>query len=56
MVHVDIDECTSEKHMCEHDCINNVGSYSCSCQEGYELVDQYHCKGKLLFGIHVYVN
>ncbi|MBZ3871182.1 Collagen and calcium-binding EGF domain-containing protein 1 [Sciurus carolinensis] len=32
----DIDECaTSNKTLCEHICVNTVGSYRCECREGY---------------------
>ncbi|XP_038630474.1 fibulin-5 isoform X2 [Scyliorhinus canicula] len=38
---VDIDECTSGTHQCNPSqiCINTEGGYSCSCNEGYWLVD-----------------
>lgn len=33
----DVDECLG-KHYCRNaDCLNNNGSYSCECFEGYEL-------------------
>ena len=31
------DECHSPDHGCEHECINTLGGYSCSCRIGYEL-------------------
>uniref|UniRef100_A0A8C9QJU1 Collagen and calcium binding EGF domains 1 n=1 Tax=Spermophilus dauricus TaxID=99837 RepID=A0A8C9QJU1_SPEDA len=37
---LDIDECaTSNKTLCEHICVNTVGSYRCECREGYVLED-----------------
>eukprot|EP01026_Neomeris_dumetosa_P000808 TRINITY_DN10191_c0_g1_i1.p1 TRINITY_DN10191_c0_g1~~TRINITY_DN10191_c0_g1_i1.p1 ORF type:complete len:458 (-),score=60.17 TRINITY_DN10191_c0_g1_i1:59-1432(-) len=33
----DIDECQTEWHGCEHNCINLPGSYKCECQQGYAL-------------------
>jgi len=34
-------------HGCEHDCINTLGGYECSCKIGYELhSDGKHCEGK----------
>ena len=33
----DIDECSENRDDCEHVCANNVGSYSCTCQDGYRL-------------------
>lgn len=36
----DIDECgTSNKTLCEHICVNTVGSYRCECRGGYVLED-----------------
>ena len=34
---IDIDECSTNAHECEDVCNNNMGSYSCSCGEGYIL-------------------
>ncbi|XP_059152837.1 tolloid-like protein 1 isoform X2 [Physella acuta] len=36
------DECSSEEHGCDHECVNTLGSYRCSCRIGYEL----HSDGK----------
>ncbi|XP_066983363.1 tolloid-like protein 2 [Macrobrachium rosenbergii] len=36
------DECSSLDHGCEHNCINQLGGYECSCKIGYEL----HSDGK----------
>ena len=33
----DIDEC-EDQSLCGQICMNTVGSYSCSCEEGYQLV------------------
>ncbi|XP_065086137.1 protein tolkin-like [Ochlerotatus camptorhynchus] len=33
----EVDECERMDHNCEHDCINTLGGYECSCQIGYEL-------------------
>ncbi|XP_058110517.1 wall-associated receptor kinase 2-like [Magnolia sinica] len=44
---LDINECEEDqvKKLCEHDCINLPGNYSCSCREGYHglYLDQRHC-------------
>ena len=32
---VDIDECATGLHTCEQNCTNTLGSYVCSCDEGY---------------------
>ena len=33
----DIDECTEDA--CDHNCTNTDGSFTCSCNNGYELDD-----------------
>lgn len=38
---VDIDECTSQ--YCDHNCTNTPGSYTCSCNEGFRLIDKTKC-------------
>ena len=38
MLYLDINECDLNNDDCEPDkCINNIGSYTCDCQEGQEL-------------------
>ena len=32
----DIDECTVVNGNCTHNCTNNIGSYECSCLQGYK--------------------
>ncbi|XP_058110516.1 wall-associated receptor kinase 2-like isoform X3 [Magnolia sinica] len=43
----DINECEEnhEKKLCEHNCINLPGSYYCSCQKGYKVLqdDERYC-------------
>ncbi|XP_032993534.1 epidermal growth factor-like protein 7 isoform X2 [Lacerta agilis] len=34
---IDVDECAGGRHGCSHTCHNVVGSYHCTCQQGYEL-------------------
>ena len=42
----DIDECVAGTHQCEHNCTNTVGSYTCSCRDGYSLsADGRRCNG-----------
>nr|CAH7744345.1 unnamed protein product [Callosobruchus chinensis] len=39
------DECSKIDHGCEQQCINTLGSYTCSCRIGYELhSDGKHCE------------
>ncbi|XP_052442491.1 thrombomodulin [Carassius gibelio] len=41
---VDIDECDSD--YCDHSCLNTPGSFRCSCNEGYVLIDNTKCIGE----------
>ncbi|CAH2008151.1 unnamed protein product [Acanthoscelides obtectus] len=39
------DECSKIDHGCEQQCINTLGSYTCTCRIGYELhSDGKHCE------------
>ena len=45
---LDIDECKSTNpfsHRCDHICENVLGSYNCSCEKGFNLVDGSRCEG-----------
>lgn len=43
----EFDECKLHDHGCEHDCINNLGGYVCSCRIGFELrSDNKTCESK----------
>ena len=45
----DIDECARDTDGCEHNCINSVGSYFCSCNTGYALtMDSKNCTGEYM--------
>lgn len=46
----DIDECTTEASVCpaHSNCNNTVGSYNCSCEEGYTGNETF-CKGTCLY-------
>ena len=42
----DVDECLDNNGGCNHTCTNIVGSYECSCWQGYFLSnDQHTCAG-----------
>ena len=41
----DIDECRENRHLCDHVCTNQNGSYSCSCHEGYDMDWRNSCTG-----------
>ena len=36
---IDIDECTDNVDACNHKCVNTIGSYICTCEDGYKLDD-----------------
>ncbi|XP_078674139.1 IgGFc-binding protein-like [Branchiostoma floridae x Branchiostoma belcheri] len=38
-----IDECQSGNGNCDHYCTNTLGSYRCSCEDGYNLVNGSKC-------------
>ena len=40
----DIDECLNNNGGCDHKCTNTIGSYYCSCEEGYQLTEDNHMK------------
>ena len=45
-MHADVDECSFTNGGCEQNCLNTVGSYSCSCNSGFELaMNGRDCEG-----------
>ncbi|XP_017142281.1 dorsal-ventral patterning protein tolloid isoform X1 [Drosophila miranda] len=41
----EVDECETQNHGCEHECINTLGGYECGCHIGFELhSDKKHCE------------
>lgn len=41
------DECATNDHGCDHECVNTLGSFKCECRIGYELhSDGKKCEGK----------
>ena len=47
LVTADINECDTNNGGCDHNCTNSVGSYMCSCTEGFFLDGNMHsCLGK----------
>ena len=44
----DINECADLSHRCEHGCTNTDGSYTCVCENGFELHSNGRsCNGNL---------
>lgn len=54
---IDINECNSTTaNGCQQICINNPGSYSCSCNSGFSLnSDGLTCSGKSRSGVEYYI-
>ena len=45
--YLDIDECSVYNGGCDHICTNTIGSYICSCDNGYTLDgNNLSCSGK----------
>ena len=49
MFTTDIDECFTSNGGCDHVCANTVGSFNCSCNDGFLLTaDGATCDGKII--------
>ncbi len=47
IISIDIDECITDNGGCNQTCINNNGSYTCLCHQGYEINDDVKsCQGE----------
>ena len=45
----DLNECAVDNGQCEQECSNNVGSFICSCTQGYRLDSNgFNCSGKMV--------
>ncbi|XP_041108964.1 EGF-containing fibulin-like extracellular matrix protein 1 isoform X2 [Polyodon spathula] len=40
----DIDECSFSNYMCQYQCVNEPGRYSCVCPDGYQLQGSRNCQ------------
>uniref|UniRef100_A0A8C7YTM1 Vitamin K-dependent protein S n=1 Tax=Oryzias sinensis TaxID=183150 RepID=A0A8C7YTM1_9TELE len=40
----DVNECSTANGGCDHECNNTVGSYRCSCRQGYRLDGRHMCR------------
>ena len=46
---VDIDECSEDLNGCQTSCENLIGSYRCSCDDGFELAaNGRDCEGMMM--------
>lgn len=43
----DVDECHSN-HQCQQICTNKIGSYECSCEANYTLLNRFSCSNRTL--------
>ena len=50
----DINECTDDDSLCEHQCVNSIGSYECSCNNGFVLGENGMCIG--MFKTHTHTH
>lgn len=41
---IDVDECQTGRHDCQHLCNNTIGGYTCDCFDGYRLVNDRQCQ------------
>ena len=45
---IGINKCLVNNGGCEHQCVNTEGSYYCTCNEGFQLIDNKHsCEGNI---------
>ena len=55
LFHSDIDECEQGSDGCDHNSTNTVGSYYCTCMDGYELESDNHtCTGMHVATVNTY--
>lgn len=43
---LDIDECSYSSYLCQYQCVNEPGKFSCVCPEGYRLLGTRMCQGE----------
>ena len=49
---IDTDECNQDNGGCDQICNNAIGSYECSCRDGYELeFNGINCTGTYVYNI-----
>ena len=46
---LDEDECVIGNHQCSQICINTIGSYKCTCKNGFTLRSNGDCQGEISF-------
>ena len=49
----DVNECSTNNGGCEHGCVNNVGSFQCTCRSGFRLSsNRKSCTGNKPLCLH----
>ena len=52
----DVDECSTNNGGCQHECINNVGSYECRCRSGFQISSNSRsCTGNLQQNLVIHI-
>ena len=46
MLYIHVDLCKDKNGGCEHVCTNTQRGVSCSCNDGYQLVNNQNCTGE----------
>ncbi len=56
-IYADVDECIDDIHDCSQNCHNTVGSYTCSCNDGFVIdSDSRGCNGITYSYSYVYID
>ena len=45
----DVNECNTNLHGCQHECLNTVGSFRCRCNSDFELLADGRSCGKYIY-------
>ena len=54
---LDINECLLNSSVCDQICLNTAGSYSCSCEPGYQLVNGTNiCHGENFYNFYLFLH
>ena len=51
LIFLDIDECITRRSNCDPNsyCSNTIGSFGCTCKEGFKMSDEGSCEGEQRF-------
>ena len=52
-INIDINECLNYNGACGQICTNTNGSYTCSCNSGFQIKnDGHNCTGIIIFNVY----